>query len=324
MRTFRLKVISAMCGVSLLGGCASSSLLGFALSSLSQVAAVASKSTAQDQAARSDKNVSDYAQAIEGYRQTLQENLRNAEIHNGLGIDLARQEKYEEALAEFLKASKLAPLSARIQNNLGYVYLIQGRDAEALATLQIASRLDPASERVRENVKTAEQRLSLVGAAATAPLAGPIVVDRLPQAFGASSDIPRLVNIAPNIYELKQGLPVQLARNVSFPSELGQLEVANGSGVPGLAKKTSSLLRKKGITVAHLTNLSRYNQLVTEIQYRGGQENQAKRINALLLNRAKLVVADRLRPNVNFRLVLGRDLEERPLFEAPTRVAIGY
>ena len=72
MRTFRLKVISAMCGVSLLGGCASSSLLGFALSSLSQVAAVASKSTAQDQAARSDKNVSDYAQASEDYRQTLQ------------------------------------------------------------------------------------------------------------------------------------------------------------------------------------------------------------------------------------------------------------
>ena len=324
MCAFRLKLISAVCSLSLLGGCASSSLLGFSLSGLSQIMALGSKSTAQDQAARSAKYESDYAQAINDYQKTLQENLRNAENHNSLGVDLARQEKYEEALAEFLKASKLAPLSARIQNNLGYVYLIQGRDAEALATLQIASRLDPASERVRENVKTAEQRLSLVVAAAAAPLAGPIFVDRLPQAIDASSDIPRLVNIAPNIYELKQGLPVQSARNVSFPSELGQLEVANGSGVPGLAKKTSLLLRKKGITVAHLTNLSRYNQLVTEIQYRGGQENQARRINALLSNRAKLIVADRLRPNVNFRLVLGRDLEERPLFEAPTRVAIGY
>jgi len=324
MRTFRLKVISAMCGLSLLGGCASSSLLGFALSSLTQVAAVASKSTAQDQAARSDKNVPDYAQAIDDYRQTLQENLRNAEIHNGLGIDLARQEKYEEALAEFLKASKLAPLSARIQNNLGYVYLIQGRNSEALATLQTASRLDPTSERVRENVKTAEQRLSLVDAAASAPLARPIVVDRFPQAIRTDSDVPRLVNVAPNTYELRQGLSMQLARNVSYPNDLGQLEVANGSGVPGLAKRTSSLLRKKGITVAHMTNLPPYNQTVTEIQYLRGQENHAKRINALLSNRAKLVAADQLRPSVKFRLVLGRDLEERPLFEARTKVAIGY
>ena len=324
MRTFRLKVISAMCSLSLLGGCASSSLLGFTLSSLTQMATFASKSTAQDQAARSDKNVSDYAQAIDGYRQTLQENLRNAEIHNGLGIDLARQEKYEEALAEFLKASKLAPLSARIQNNLGYVYLIQGRNSEALATLQIASRLDPTSERVRENVKTAEQRLSLVDAAASAPLARPIVVDRFPQAIRTDSDVPRLVNVAPNTYELRQGLSMQLARNVSYPNDLGQLEVANGSGVPGLAKRTSSLLRKKGITVAHMTNLPPYNQTVTEIQYLRGQENHAKRINALLSNRAKLVAADQLRPSVKFRLVLGRDLEERPLFEIPTKVAIGY
>jgi len=324
MRTVRLKVISAMCSLSLLGGCASSSLLGFTLSSLTQMATFASKSTAQDQAARSDKNVSDYAQAIDGYRQTLEENLRNAEIHNGLGIDLARQEKYDEALAEFQKASKLAPLSSRIQNNLGYVYLILGRDADASATLQIASRLDPSSERVRENLKTAEQRLSLVGPAANARLAAPIVSDRLPQTTVPNLDLPRLVGVAPNIYELRQGIPVQLARNVSFPSELGQLEVVNGSGVPGLAKRTSSLLRKKGITVTRLANLSPYNQVSTEIQYRGDQEMQAKRLNALLSNRAKLVVADRLRPSVNFRLVLGRDLEERPLFEIPTKVAIGY
>ena len=180
---------------------------------------------------------------------------------------MARQEKYEEALAEFLKASKLAPLSARIQNNLGYVYLIQGRNSEALATLQIASRLDPTSERVRENVKTAEQRLSLVDAAANAPLARPIVADRLPQAIRTDSDVPRLVNVAPNIYELRQGLSMQLARNVSYPNDLGQLEVANGSGVPGLAKRTTSLLRKKGITVAHMTNPPPYNQTSPKYRY---------------------------------------------------------
>jgi hypothetical protein len=73
-----------------------------------------------------------------------------------------------------------------------------------------------------------------------------------------------------------------------------------------------------------MTNLPPYNQTVTEIQYLRGQENHAKRINALLSNRAKLVAADQLRPSVKFRLVLGRDLEERPLFEAPTKVAIGY
>ena len=162
MRTFRLKLVSAVCSLSLLNGCASSSLLGFTLSSLPKWRPLLQKARRRIRPHDLTKMCLIMLRRSMDYRQTLQDNSRDAEIHNGLGIDLARQEKYEEALAEFLKASKLAPLSARIQNNLGYVYLIQGRNSEALATLQIASRLDPTSERVRENVKTAEQRLSLV------------------------------------------------------------------------------------------------------------------------------------------------------------------
>ena len=51
-----------------------------------------------------------------------------------------------------------------------------------------------------------------------------------------------------------------------------KVEVANGSGVAGLAKRTSSSLQKRGYAVSRLTNQIPYMQVITEIQYRRGEK----------------------------------------------------
>jgi len=76
---------------------------------------------------------------------------------------------------------------------------------------------------------------------------------------------------------------------------------------------TSSSLQQKGYVVARLTNQVPYNQATTEIQYRRGQENQARRLNTLLAVQANVVESSHLSPAVGVRILLGRDIAQRSM-----------
>ena len=95
---------------------------------------------------------------------------------------------------------------------------------------------------------------------------------------------------------------------------VAKVEVANGSGVAGLAKRTSLSLQKRGYAVSRLTNQIPYVQVTTEIQYRRGEESHANQLNALLSQPAKLVESSRLSPIVGIRLVIGRDIGQEMVF----------
>jgi hypothetical protein len=57
-----------------------------------------------------------------------------------------------------------------------------------------------------------------------------------------------------------------------------------------------------------LTNQKPFTQRSTEIQYRNGHEAAAASLSARLPNRPPIVRNDRLRPDIDVRLVLGKDL----------------
>ena len=128
---------------------------------------------------------------------------------------------------------------------------------------------------------------------------------------------PQLVGVAPNIFELRQRSSTQ--GKTSMPSAriheiVLKVEVSNGSGVAGLAKRTSLSLQKRGYAVSRLTNQIPYVQVTTEIQYRRGEESHANQLNALLSQPAKLVESSRLSPIVGIRLVIGRDIGQQMVF----------
>jgi tetratricopeptide (TPR) repeat protein len=330
MHKFRMKTLAVSCGLALAGGCALFDRASEPQRAMVPVSNVTHSTAVTDpnyQIGRSYQSRFQYEAAIAAYRKSLEANPGNAEAYNALGVIYASQGKHEQAVIELKAALTLAPAAAHIHNNLGYAYLLQGRNAEAFAALKVASGLDPGNERARENMKIAEQRL---GQEAPNPPKAPVAtavgaeVKSPPTDKDGGRSTARLLTVAPNIYELRQESSVQVKPGLPLATETApetmKLEIANGNGVTGLAKRTSSSLQRKGYAIARLTNQVPYTQTTTEIQYRQGQENQAKRLNALLSVPAKLVESSQLRKDVGVRLVLGRDAVQRSLFtEAETR-----
>jgi hypothetical protein len=333
MFDLRIKTLTMLCSVALAGGCGFLKQTTSAQSSVTPVTKVSHSDSVSDpdyELGRLYQGRMQYEAAIAAYRKSLKLNPGNAEAHNALGVIYASLGRHEQAVAELMAASALSPSAAHIHNNLGYAYLLRGRNVEAAAALRVARDLDPASPRSRENMKAAERAL----ARGTQPLDGPalvspesIVTPAVEKRSEPSSS--KLISLAPNIFELRE--PPRQPLNADVPLALVQpmkaavpptpadriaarLEVSNGSGVTGLAKRTSTSLQKRGYVVNRLTNQIPYTQTTTEIQYRPGEQTRAAQLNALLSQPAKLVESSRLSPIVVIRVVLGRDAGRDVLF----------
>ncbi|MGB8856501.1 MAG: LytR C-terminal domain-containing protein [Burkholderiales bacterium] len=95
-----------------------------------------------------------------------------------------------------------------------------------------------------------------------------------------------------------------------------RLEIANGNGVSGLAKKVSDLLVSNGVPAAKITNHKNYQQRQTIIQYRNGYQAQAATLSKGMRNKPQLVQTAKLPVKTDVRLVLGRDVKtQTALFE---------
>lgn len=139
-----------------------------------------------------------------------------------------------------------------------------------------------------------------------------------------------LVQLSPNVFELKQrdvaavptapatptskAVPeaLALAALAAVPTankvQMARLEVSNGNGVTGMAKRFRSLLGQMGIPVERLSNDKPYRQLITTIQYSPGFESEAASLQKALQGKAQL--ASRQLQNSDVRLVLGKDAKQ--------------
>ena len=322
MRHLRIRTLTLLCAVAFAGGCTFLKQPTPAKSAVVPVSKVAHSASVADpnyEIGRSYQDRRQYGAAIAAYRKSLEMNPGNAEAHNALGVIYANLGQHEQAVTELMAALALAPSAPHIHNNLGYTYLLRRRNADAVDALRVAIELDPANRRSRENMRVAQTALTQNAQ----PLSGagipPAETSIKSSLQGKNSDpfLPHLVSVAPNVLELRQGTASQA--RASMPLTLiretaAKVEVANGSGVAGLAKRTSLSLQKRGYAVARLTNQIPYAQVTTEIQYRRGEESHANQLNALLSQPAKLVESSRLSPIVGIRLVLGRDTGQEMVF----------
>jgi hypothetical protein len=140
-----------------------------------------------------------------------------------------------------------------------------------------------------------------------------------------------LVQLSPNVFELKQRVavaatPAAPAAPTNKPApeaaaqaalaavpkankvQMARLEVSNGNGVTGMAKRFRSLLGQMGIPVDRLSNDKPYRQVVTTIQYSPGFENQAASLQKALQGKAQL--SSRQLQSSDVRLVLGKDAQQ--------------
>lgn len=89
---------------------------------------------------------------------------------------------------------------------------------------------------------------------------------------------------------------------------MARLEVANGNGVTGMARRFRSVLGQMGIPVERLSNAKPYRQVVTVIQYSPGFEQQAASLQKALQGKAQL--SSQQLASSDVRLVLGKDARD--------------
>ncbi len=110
-----------------------------------------------------------------------------------------------------------------------------------------------------------------------------------------------LVQLAPSVYELR--LSPQYIALQTF-----RLELSNGNGVTGMARRLGEQLIAKGLPKARLTNQKPFRQRITQIQYRDGYADVAATLRSRMPNQPPMIRTAALRASTDVRVVLGRDL----------------
>jgi Tfp pilus assembly protein PilF len=77
-----------------------------------------------------------------GAAPTSPEAARQARLHNDRGMDLYRERRYADALAEFIAATTLSPHDAQAANNVGFVHYKLGQHEEARKWLERTIAID--------------------------------------------------------------------------------------------------------------------------------------------------------------------------------------
>lgn len=286
-----------------------------------------------------------YDQAIDAYKKSLAADSSFAEAHNGLGVVYSKTGRYDEAVAEFMDALQQSPQAAHIHNNLGYTHYLQGHYDESIQALKQALVLDPNNERALKNLNLAYEKAGVSDQAVqTVPDAadmGPASVKARIEAdeaktqdswelkaadnkiagressgliIRASDARMEVVQIAPAVYQLQRH---ETAKSLKLDTQLSQktgIEVSNGNGVLGMAKKVGVYLRQSGYPASRYTNQKPFTVMKTQVQYRAGYQIAAKELQAKIPGQPRLVQRNDLREGINLKLVLGKDLVDDQAF----------
>ena len=99
-----------------------------------------------------------------------------------------------------------------------------------------------------------------------------------------------------------------------IPQVLAHLEVSNGNGTAGMARKVATFLQESGYGKARLTNRKPYTVQTTQIQYRYGHQADAEYLRASFPTPSAIVQSNSLRDDINLRVVLGKDLVQHTAY----------
>jgi tetratricopeptide (TPR) repeat protein len=262
--------------------------------------------------------------AINAYREAIRRDPLMVEAYTALGTSLAGQQRYDEAIRQFQAAVVLAPNAAHLHNNLGYAYLLSGQTEQAVKALEQAQRVDPAHVRSAENLRIAQAKLgNIVPPTVSSESKTVSSPSKTPGMQAVTMPAPgtNLVEVAPQVFELRTSpKPRHFEKIEAVPGF--KLEVSNGNGVLGLAKRVAGRLVDAGVRTARLTNQLPFNQPTTEIQYRAGYAAAAAALASKLQHPVHVTPKPDLASHIDVRLVLGKDvLSDVALVAPPAPVA---
>jgi tetratricopeptide (TPR) repeat protein len=276
-----------------------------------------------------------YVEAIDALKLAVQQAPRAAHIYNNLGYAYYLQGQNAEAIATLREAARLDPHNQRALNNLGLAYAKAGNYPEAIVALtQSIKKSDVTLNNVAQIDSTQPLAVAPALAQNSPVVTAALQSQVLPQDKGVPHQVvvPQIesqvkaVQVSPNVYELHER--VALSAPVAEVSNVDpvKLEIANGNGVTGMAKKVKQYLRGQGYATERVTNQKPFNVQITQIQYRNGHQLEAKRLQLKLAKQSNLVQNDGMYANVNVRIVLGKNIAKNVAFsngsQESTRIAL--
>jgi tetratricopeptide (TPR) repeat protein len=265
--------------------------------------------------------------SVEAYRKALAADPDHVDARNALGVALARLGLYGQAEVELRQALAAAPQRADLHSNLGYLLLLARRSEEAVAVLQTALRLEPRDSVAQVNLRLAQEHgradaphmaradagPSAIPAAATQSHAAAVLAAAAPaqaaataaQAAAPAGPVPEAA-VAPGAAPTSSDVqPLPAAGQAPVAGDTFSVELTNGLGRAGAARRLGQHLEQQGVGVRHLSNLPPYGQAFTLVQYRLGMEVEARRVASMLPLAPQLQAQASQRTDV--RVVLGHD-----------------
>lgn len=289
-----------------------------------------------------------YGEARAAYQAALQAAPGHVDARNGLATLYAEQREFPAAIALWRELTGSLTLSAGpgkayLFGNLGHAYFLKGDYDHALVALEKACLLDPLNHRswqlLGETLRKlgqeerAQQMLSQAGAlrkhdlradyAAAGGQAQVAAIDRALKApAGEESGWSRVqLLVGPDgMLELRRELPAAPALPEQPPAPapampgrgapvLALVELRNGNGVPGMARRLAHQVGTGGLKVTRLSNQKGFGVRQTRIEYEAAHRAAAERL-AARFGGVKLQEVASCAP-ANLRVVLGRDIARR-------------
>lgn len=278
-----------------------------------------------------------FDKAVEAYSQAIELEPDMAEARNARAMLYAEQGRYDEAIGDLVSAVHASPKAAKLHNNLGYVHHLNGDYASAVGEFRSALALDAhhvlASNNLQascEKMGVGAQRRLVVLAQGEArlletapPCAEPSRANHLAadtadkllerartflrRGVAMVASLPQGLNIAGG----DAGAPDFAVTEAPASTRAFRLEIANGSGVAGSARRVRDALQQGGMPAPRLKNLKSFTQRDTAIQYRRGFDEVARLLSQRIPSHPRIFHDTGIGPEVDVRLVLGKDITAR-------------
>lgn len=275
-----------------------------------------------------------YDMAIAEFQKALTTSPGSPHFLNNLGYTFYLQGRYAEAAAIYEKAVALNPSDLKIVNNRNLTLSkLEGREQAKPATLLAGMPQAAPSPTAME--KATDQRRQDTTVAVATPLASAPPPTSSPVPYTAEEGHPvQKTAIDPpstDRHEPQQEKNAPAAMltwkettKAAMTHPVPRVEVSNGNGVTGMAKRVGYALANQGFAKARLTNQKPFQQSVTLVEYRQGFAPEAERLSASLPVKPMIKEKNDLRTSTDIRLVLGKDVKRNVALVTPRRQPIRF
>ena len=313
-------ILMALCGSSMLIGCASNST-HTAFGSPDPISSTlkAFIDTAQSlyNRGRELHRESRLAEAGQYYEHALKIDPSHMDTQNAMAALDASRGDVDRAIRLLSSLAESHPETAHVHANLGYAYYLKGQYALAQESLERATMLDPSNENSwskldKVNAEIYRQEMLAHSVADNTELA-------------QSADAIGIKSVMPGVYVLRyadEPLSAQIAPTAVAEPEMrqrqlpvtsqataaGRVELVNGNGITGLARALRGLIADKQWKVVRTRNNDQFSVKRTRIEYASSYYPAARQLADTIAVDAVLRLNDH-QDGSNLRVVLGHDFK---------------